>query len=86
VAQPANVALVAVVDKSGSMQGSKMELVRGTVDFLAEQLSKEDALGLITYNHKVRCAATETGSGAAVGFAGRICCSMYQAPRPRQCS
>jgi Mg-chelatase subunit ChlD len=54
VAQPANVALVAVVDKSGSMQGSKMELVRGTVDFLAEQLSKEDALGLVTYSDQAR--------------------------------
>jgi hypothetical protein len=35
------------------MQGRKMELVRGTVDFLAEQLSKEDALGLVTYSDKV---------------------------------
>jgi Mg-chelatase subunit ChlD len=54
VSKAANVALVAVVDKSGSMQGRKMELVRGTVDFLAEQLSKDDALGLVTYSDKVR--------------------------------
>jgi Mg-chelatase subunit ChlD len=57
VAKPANVALVAVVDKSGSMQGSKIELVRGTVDFLTEQLTKEDALGLVTYSNQVRHSA-----------------------------
>ncbi|KAF6256340.1 hypothetical protein COO60DRAFT_1658259 [Scenedesmus sp. NREL 46B-D3] len=46
VIKPANVALMAILDKSSSMVGSKMELVRGTVDFLAEQLSARDALGL----------------------------------------
>uniref|UniRef100_A0A383VXD5 VWFA domain-containing protein n=1 Tax=Tetradesmus obliquus TaxID=3088 RepID=A0A383VXD5_TETOB len=50
VAKPANVALVAVVDKSGSMGGSKMALVKDTVDFLAEQLGSQDAWGLVTYS------------------------------------
>jgi Mg-chelatase subunit ChlD len=53
VAKPANVALVAIVDKSGSMLGRKMHLVKGTVDFLADQLAAEDALGLVTYSDQV---------------------------------
>lgn len=51
--QPANVALVAVVDKSGSMQGSKIELVRNTVEFLGDMLGPQDALGLVTYSDQV---------------------------------
>jgi Mg-chelatase subunit ChlD len=57
VSKPASVALVAVVDKSGSMQGSKMQLVRGTVEFLAEQLAAQDALGLVTYSDQVSTGA-----------------------------
>eukprot|EP00878_Enallax_costatus_P013330 GHUV01013936.1.p1 GENE.GHUV01013936.1~~GHUV01013936.1.p1 ORF type:complete len:518 (+),score=181.63 GHUV01013936.1:107-1660(+) len=54
VVKPANVALMAVVDKSGSMQGQKIELVKGTVEFLAEQLGANDALGLVTYSDSAK--------------------------------
>lgn len=53
VSNPANIALVTVVDKSSSMGGSKIELVRDTVQFVAEQLGPQDALGLVTYSRKV---------------------------------
>lgn len=36
-----------------SLQGQKIELVKGTVDFLVEQLGDKDAMGLVTYSDNV---------------------------------
>jgi hypothetical protein len=71
VIKPANVVLVAVVDKSGSMEGRKIELVRGTVDFLAEQLSKDDALGLVTYSDQVGHSAACTCANSRMTLSAR---------------
>eukprot|EP00775_Hariotina_reticulata_P004577 gene4577-4831_t len=56
VLKPTNTSLVTVIDKSGSMSGSKMRLVKATIDFLAQELSSEDAFGLVTYSNSEHVA------------------------------
>eukprot|EP00451_Oxyrrhis_marina_P012715 CAMPEP_0204316326 /NCGR_PEP_ID=MMETSP0469-20131031/5329_1 /ASSEMBLY_ACC=CAM_ASM_000384 /TAXON_ID=2969 /ORGANISM="Oxyrrhis marina" /LENGTH=471 /DNA_ID=CAMNT_0051297085 /DNA_START=29 /DNA_END=1444 /DNA_ORIENTATION=+ len=46
--------LTAVIDRSGSMQGSKIELVKKTMKFLLSQLRADDRFGLVTFDHGVR--------------------------------
>lgn len=41
--------LAAVLDKSGSMGGEKLRLVRETILFMLRHLSERDALGIIEY-------------------------------------
>ncbi|KXZ48127.1 hypothetical protein GPECTOR_30g223 [Gonium pectorale] len=50
----AHVALTCVLDRSGSMYGQPMELVRDTAHFLIDQLTSDDYLGLISYSSAVR--------------------------------
>ena len=46
--------VVAVVDRSGSMQGSKMEQLKATLRVLVEKgLSSRDRLGLVTFDSTV---------------------------------
>ncbi|KDO35212.1 hypothetical protein SPRG_00058 [Saprolegnia parasitica CBS 223.65] len=42
--------LVVVLDRSGSMSGSKLELCKQTLDFLAHELSPHDRVSLVTYD------------------------------------
>lgn len=46
--------LVAVIDRSGSMQGKKLELVIDTLRFMLQQLKAEDRLSLVSYDTNVR--------------------------------
>jgi uncharacterized protein YegL len=46
--------IVVVLDRSGSMQGQKLDLCKKTIRFLVEELSASDRLGLITYDTSVR--------------------------------
>jgi Mg-chelatase subunit ChlD len=46
--------LVAILDRSGSMQGAKLELVRNTMLYMLGHLSERDALALVTYETKVQ--------------------------------
>jgi len=47
--------LVAVVDRSGSMSGSKMKMMKETLDFLVcKGLSSGDALSIVTFDHDVQ--------------------------------
>eukprot|EP00951_Prasinocladus_malaysianus_P018415 scaffold147171_cov18-Prasinocladus_malaysianus.AAC.1 len=44
------ITLSAVLDKSGSMSGRKMDLVKKTTEFMTTQLSAQDMLGVIAYD------------------------------------
>ncbi|KAJ3343878.1 hypothetical protein HDU93_005161 [Gonapodya sp. JEL0774] len=46
--------LVAVLDKSGSMSGSKMDAVRQTLKFMIEEMSPGDRLSLVAFDTQVR--------------------------------
>lgn len=45
--------IVAVMDKSGSMAGEKLELVKRTLEFVLTQLTDKDRLALVTYDTNV---------------------------------
>jgi Mg-chelatase subunit ChlD len=45
--------IVCVIDKSGSMAGSKMNLLKETLKFLVEQLKEEDQLALVGFDTQV---------------------------------
>jgi Mg-chelatase subunit ChlD len=45
--------IVAVIDKSGSMRGGKLELVKKTLLFVVDQLKECDRLSLVTYDTQV---------------------------------
>ena len=46
--------IVVVLDRSGSMGGSKLDLCKKTIQFLMGELSAFDRLGLVTYDTRVR--------------------------------
>eukprot|EP00287_Rhodomonas_sp_CCMP768_P005503 CAMPEP_0196724340 /NCGR_PEP_ID=MMETSP1091-20130531/6229_1 /TAXON_ID=302021 /ORGANISM="Rhodomonas sp., Strain CCMP768" /LENGTH=616 /DNA_ID=CAMNT_0042066449 /DNA_START=26 /DNA_END=1877 /DNA_ORIENTATION=+ len=52
-AKRSTVSLTAVIDKSGSMSGEKLELVKQTCDFMLNQLSSKDKMGLVEYDSDV---------------------------------
>lgn len=52
--------LVAVLDKSGSMRGEKLQLVVKTLKFMLRHLSERDALGLVAYGTEVNILAPLT--------------------------
>eukprot|EP00873_Tetraselmis_striata_P014310 jgi/Tetstr1/434574/TSEL_023665.t1 len=45
--------LSSVIDRSGSMEGHKLDLVTSTAKFIATQMSKNDRLGVIVYDDEV---------------------------------
>lgn len=45
--------LIVVIDVSGSMRGTKIELVKDTLYFLIKQLKDYDRLSFITFNDDV---------------------------------
>lgn len=49
----APVSLTCVLDRSGSMSGPRLTLLRETVSFLIEQLGSDDLLGLVSYSDSV---------------------------------
>ncbi|GMH36284.1 hypothetical protein BSKO_04152 [Bryopsis sp. KO-2023] len=49
----APMAISAVLDRSGSMSGKKLELVKGTCKFMVRQMSPHDRLGLVAYDNTV---------------------------------
>ncbi len=46
--------LVLVLDKSGSMIGEKLELVQQTASFIAQTLTKDDRLALVTFDYEAQ--------------------------------
>jgi len=46
--------LSAVLDKSGSMTGSKLSLVKATTEFITKQLLEKDMLGIVAFDSKVQ--------------------------------
>lgn len=52
--------LVAVLDKSGSMGGSKIRLVRKTMLFVLKNLGSQDAIGLVEFDSDVKVLAPLT--------------------------
>lgn len=47
------VRLSAVLDKSGSMAGQKLDLVKATTQFMVQQLTPADSLGIVCYDTEV---------------------------------
>jgi len=45
---------VAVIDRSGSMSGIKLELVKKTLHFMTSQLQVDDRLSLVTFDDSIR--------------------------------
>jgi len=63
--------VVCSVDRSGSMSGDKMKLVKSTLRFLVSQLTQRDRFGLVVWSDDVTVqlepvAMDETGRGAAL--------------------
>ena len=52
--------LVAVLDRSGSMSGEKIRLVKQTMTFMLRYLSERDSLGIVEYGSDVKVAAPLT--------------------------
>ncbi|CAE7898551.1 YAF9, partial [Symbiodinium necroappetens] len=52
--------LVAVLDRSGSMGGEKIRLVKQTMKFMLRYLSARDSLGIVEYGSDVKVAAPLT--------------------------
>ena len=50
----AHVSLTCVLDRSGSMAGSRLKLVAETCHFLVDQLGEDDMLSLVSYSGTVR--------------------------------
>ncbi|XP_003383100.1 PREDICTED: uncharacterized protein LOC100635885 [Amphimedon queenslandica] len=50
----APVDIVAVIDKSGSMHGEKLDLVKETLEFVIDQLKDTDRLSVVTYDTNVK--------------------------------
>ncbi|EGD81075.1 hypothetical protein PTSG_11020 [Salpingoeca rosetta] len=48
--------IVAVIDVSGSMSGSKLDLAKATLEFLIKNLSQTDHMGLVVYHSDVSVA------------------------------
>lgn len=55
-----SISLSAVLDRSGSMAGKKIKLVKATTDFIATHLRNEDKLGVVAYDTMVRIASALT--------------------------
>jgi hypothetical protein len=49
----ADIDLVCVIDKSGSMEGEKLKLVKASLNFMVEQLKPQDKLSIITFDTHV---------------------------------
>lgn len=47
------VAVTCVVDRSGSMEGKPIELVKRSVDFVSSQLNSQDYFGIVSYANEV---------------------------------
>lgn len=52
--------LILCIDKSGSMSGKKMELVKESMHFIVDQLTDQDRIALITFNTEVSVDAKFT--------------------------
>jgi len=66
----APVLVVAVVDKSGSMAGAKMDSLKDTLHFIVKELGKRDKLAIVEYDTNVKTTLqitqmTDTGKIAA---------------------
>ena len=70
--------LLFVVDRSGSMQGEKMEQARGALTYLINRLRPEDTFNIIAYDSQVETFRPELQRGdketidAALGFAAGL--------------
>ena len=72
--------LVAVMDRSGSMSGQKMTLMKQTLSLLIERtgLQAQDSLGIVTFDHEVQVALPLTkmdqaGRRAAKAAVDAVC-------------
>ena len=63
---PISVSLV--LDRSSSMCGSKLDLVKQTSSFLLSQLNQNDRLGVVVYDGNVRSAPNACFDGRYVTF------------------
>ncbi|GMH34402.1 hypothetical protein BSKO_02236 [Bryopsis sp. KO-2023] len=52
-ADRAPVSLTAVLDRSGSMSGSKIDLLKRSTEFLVDQLQEGDSIGIVSYASEV---------------------------------
>jgi Ca-activated chloride channel homolog len=50
-------ALVLVIDRSGSMRGDKLDVTRRSASFLVERLAVSDRLGIVSFDDEVRLEA-----------------------------
>ena len=72
--------LVAIVDRSGSMRGQKILLMKQTLNLLVQRggLQAQDKLGIVTFDHEVATALPLTsmcqaGRGAAASVVDALC-------------
>jgi len=74
--------LICVIDKSGSMTGTKLDLVKKTMDFVFRQLSSDDRFALVTYDSGVTTDLALTkmdiaGQDAATKALGKVVAGSY---------
>eukprot|EP00358_Blepharisma_japonicum_P003448 CAMPEP_0202946756 /NCGR_PEP_ID=MMETSP1395-20130829/10189_1 /ASSEMBLY_ACC=CAM_ASM_000871 /TAXON_ID=5961 /ORGANISM="Blepharisma japonicum, Strain Stock R1072" /LENGTH=490 /DNA_ID=CAMNT_0049647547 /DNA_START=57 /DNA_END=1529 /DNA_ORIENTATION=+ len=69
--------IVCAIDISGSMRGSKLDLVKRTLEFMIDKLSDNDRVSLVTFNNQSKrlcplTAMTPQGKGRLKAIAGQI--------------
>lgn len=66
--------LIAVIDKSGSMSGEKIDLVKKTIEFVLTQLQARDRLSVVTFsdNAVVEFGLTRMDAGAKADASVRV--------------
>jgi uncharacterized protein YegL len=52
--QDSNIALISVLDRSGSMAGTRIELLKETSHFLVSQVKPSDCLAFVSYSSGAR--------------------------------
>jgi Ca-activated chloride channel family protein len=58
-----------VIDRSGSMEGQKLEVAKSCAVYLAERISASDRLGLVAFDDQVSLVAGMQGPGPELGQA-----------------
>lgn len=77
--------MTCVVDRSGSMQGEPLDLVKNSVGFVSSQLLSYDFFGLVSYSSDVRFTHTLVCSGGCLGTVETAVLSECRGCRGTEC-
>ena len=66
--------LESCVSRSGSMLGSKLQLVKEATNFMVQQLSSVDRLSVVSFDHEVRFCCQDSKTVLASKSVQKLCC------------